>query len=271
IDDATLAATGEPLPLSLIHAQLGRALEAIASAQPRLVVIDIALASDSVESLRPGYDAALMGGLIAARDAAGAVATGTNEAHGTPVGPDPPLMAAAGEDAFGFPIYPVDADNVVRRFDPAQTGAAPSLLGRVATRLKIDDRVQRAGWIDFTRGAPLSYTPLVDVVRGASDAARLRASFAGKVVLVGGALPAADRLTQPVSRGAWEPVSAGAPGVVLNAQAVRSIMGAGLIHAAPPFVTWGLAALFALLAFVHRMIGRWVALLAALALSFALA
>jgi adenylate cyclase len=271
IDDATLAATGEPLPLSLIHAELGRALEAIASAKPRLVVIDIALASESVESLRPGYDAALMSGLIAVRDAAGVVASLTNEANGNAVPPYPPLVAAAGEEAFGFPIYPVDADNVVRRFDPAQTGDAPSLLGRVAARLKAEDRVARAGWIDFTRGAPLWYVPLVDVVRTASDTAALRARFAGKVVLVGSVLPYVDRLPQPVNLAAWEPVAAAPPGVVLNAQAVRSILGAGLIRPAPVLSAWGLVVLFALLAFIHKMIGRWVTLLVAAAISFVIA
>jgi class 3 adenylate cyclase len=271
IDDATLAATSEPLPLSLLHVQLGRALEAIASAKPRLVVIDIALATDSVESLRPGYDAALMSGLIAARDAAGVVATLTNEANGTALPPYPPLVAAAGEDAFGFPIYPVDADNVVRRFDPAQTGEAPSLLGRVAARLQLEDRVKNAGWIDFTRGAPIAYTPLIDVVRRASDNAFLHARFAGKVVLIGSVLPYVDRLPQPANLAAWEPVAAAPPGVVLNAQAVRSILGAGLIRPAPLLSTWGIAILFALLAFIHKMVGRWFALLGALAVSFVVA
>jgi len=271
IDDATLAATGEPLPLSLIHQELGRALEAIAAARPRLVVIDIALAASSVESLRPGYDAALMSGLIAARDAAGVVASLTNEANGTAIAPYAPLVAAAGEDAFGFPVYPVDADNVVRRFDPARTGAAPSLLGRVAERLHLDDRVKNAGWIDFTRGAPITYTPLVEVARGASDPVHLRARFAGKVVLIGSVLPYVDRLPQPVNLAQWEPVAAAPPGVVLNAQAVRSILGAGLIRPAPMLAEWGLVALFALLAFIHKMVGRWVTLVAAIGFTFVLA
>jgi class 3 adenylate cyclase len=271
IDDATLAATGEPLPLSLIHVTLGRALEIIASAKPRLVVIDIALAADSVETLRAGYDAALMNGLIAVREAGGVVATLTNEANGTAVAPYAPFVAAAGEDAFGFPIYPVDADNVVRRFDPARTGGAPSLLGRVAARLHVENRVRRAGWIDFTRGAPLSYTPLIEVVRAAADAPLLRERFAGKVVLIGSVLPYVDRLPQPINLAAWEPVAAAPPGVVLNAQAIRSVLGEGLIRPAPPFAPWGLAVLFALLAFINKMVGRWFALLGAIAASFGLA
>jgi class 3 adenylate cyclase len=269
VDDASLAAVGEPLPLSLIHAQLGRALEAIAGARPRLLVLDIALATESVESLRPGYDAALMSGLIAAREAGGVVATLTNEANGTALAPYAPFVAAAGEDAFGFPVYPVDADNVVRRFDPARTGDAPSLLGRIAARLRVADRVERAGWIDFTRGAAFSYTPLADVARSGSDGAFLRERFAGKVVLIGSVLPYVDRLPQPVNLAGWEAVSAAPPGVILNAQAVRSVLGAGLIRPAPAVVTWGIVLAFALLALVNRMVGRWITLLVALGLAFA--
>jgi class 3 adenylate cyclase len=268
IDDGTLAATGEPLPLSLIHAQLGRALDAIAVAKPRLVVIDIALPTESVESLRPGYDATLMGGLIAARDAAGVVATLTNEANGAALAPYPPLASAAGEDAFGFPIYPVDADNVVRRFDPARTGDAPSLLGRAAARLQVADRVKFAGWIDFTRGAPLSYTPLAEVTKMASDPGSLRARFAGKVVLIGSVLPYVDRVPQPVNLAGWETVASAPPGVVLNAQAIRSVLGAGLIRPVPVLVGWLLAVLFVLLALFNKMVGRWVTLLAAIAATF---
>lgn len=268
IDDATLAAIREPLPLSLIHAHLGRALEAIAAAGPRLTVIDIALATDSVESLRPGYDAALMGGLIAARDAGGVVATLTNEANGTALAPYPPLVAAAGENAFGFPVYPVDADNVVRRFDPARTAGSPSLLGRIAERLGRDHEVTRAGWIDFTRGAPFSYTSLADVVANAADASFLGPRFAGKVVLIGSVLPYVDRLPQAANLAGWEPVAAAPPGVVLNAQAVRSILGPGLIRPVPALSAWAVVVLFGLLALLNRMIGRWVALVAAIGLSW---
>lgn len=271
IDDASLTATGEPLPLSLIHAQLGRALEAIAAAGPRLIVLDLALPTGSVDSLRPGYDAALMGGLIAAREAAGIVVSLTNEANGAALAPYPPLAAAAGDNGFGFPIYPVDDDNVVRRFDPSRTRDAPSLLGRVAERLRVAGRVERAGWIDFTRGAPFEYMPLADVVRGAVDPGALRTRFAGKVVLVGSVLPYVDRLPQPVNLAAWEPVAAAPPGVVLNAQAVRSILGPGLVHPVPAVLAWALVAAFAALALFNRMLGRWITLVAVIAGTFVLA
>jgi class 3 adenylate cyclase len=270
IDDASLAAVGEPLPLSLIHAQLGRALETIAAGRPRLVALDVVLPAASVESLRPGYDAALMAGLIACRDAGGLVATLTHEADGRASAPFAPFLAAAGPDAFGFAIYPVDADNVVRRFDPARTAGAPSFLGLIATRLGVGHAVQRPGWVDFTRGAALAYLPLADVARHAGDP-QYAQRFAGRVVLLGSVLPYVDRLPQPVNLAAWEPAAAAPPGVVFNAQAVRSILGNGLARSAPPGSGWAAALLLALLAAVPGMAARWLALAAALGASFAAA
>jgi class 3 adenylate cyclase len=269
IDDATLAATGEPLALSLLHAQLGRALEAIAQAAPRLTAIDVALPVASVESLRPGYDAALMRGLIAVREAGGVVATLNNDASGRASAPYAPFIAAAGEDAFGFALYPVDADNVVRRFDPARTAGAPSFLGRIAARLGLEQRAARAGYIDFTRGAPFDYVPLAEVARRFGEQAFLRARFAGKIVLIGSVLPYTDRLPQPVNLAAWEPHAAAPPGVVLNAQAVRTLLGRGLIRDAPAATALALAGLFAALALVRAVVLRWSALLLAAAASFA--
>src|SRR5262249_36443237 len=144
----------------------------------------------------------------------------------------------------------------------------PSLLGRVAATLQLEDRVQRAGWIDYTRGAPIDYTPLVDVVRNAADTALLRQHFSGKVVLIGSVLPYVDRLPQAVNLAAWEPVSAAPPGVLLNAQAIRSLLGHGLIQPVSPLIGWGLVGVFPFLAPFNKMVGRWITLIAGIAGSF---
>jgi class 3 adenylate cyclase len=80
-----------------------------------------------------------------------------------------------------------------------------------------------------------------------------------------------DRLPQPVNLAAWEPAAAAPPGVVFNAQAVRSILGNGLVRSAPPGSGWAAALLLALLAAVPGTAVRWLALAAALGASFAAA
>jgi len=275
IDDASLAATGEPLPASLIHAELGRALQAIAAAAPRLTVVDIGLPLASVETLRPGHDRALVTGLVLAREAGGVVVALTHDAAGRLTPPHESFIAAAGADSLGLPLYPVEVDNVVRRFDPNIAGAdaatLPTLLARIAARLKIPERTAHAGWIDFTRGAAFDYVPLaaVNVWSRESRDADLARNFAGKVVLIGIVVPYQDRHVLPIALAAWERDAAGTPGVVLHAQAVRSIVGGGLIRAMPAWAPWVLAILFVLLTAVPSAIWRWPTLAALLAAGFA--
>ncbi|HEU0200436.1 MAG TPA: adenylate/guanylate cyclase domain-containing protein [Burkholderiaceae bacterium] len=272
VDDATLAAVGGPLPLSLIHAELGRTLEAIAAAHPRTIGMDIALPAESVESLRPGYDQQLMRGLIAARESGGIVMVHHVEAGGQPARIHVPYLAAAGSDALGLALFPTDVDNVTRRFDPAiGAPAQETFLGRIAARLGVADRLA-AGWIDFTRGAPFDYVPMHAVTRWAQERndAALQAAFAGKVVLIGSVLPYVDLQPIPVNLAGWLAADKGPPpGVVLQAQAVRTLLDRGFIRGAPGWTTWVLTLLLVALAWVPGVFLRWPLLAAALGATFA--
>ncbi|HET9046984.1 MAG TPA: CHASE2 domain-containing protein, partial [Casimicrobiaceae bacterium] len=62
IDEATLAA--ETAPIALSHRMLARAFAALARAAPRAVGVDVILPERSYETLAPGGDAALIGGLL---------------------------------------------------------------------------------------------------------------------------------------------------------------------------------------------------------------
>jgi len=203
VDEASLDALG--VPMAMMHSALGKALEAIAAAQPRAIGLDIALPERSFDHLLPGLDLGLMHGLRAARTAAGIVVALDTDATGHLRAPSQPLLAAAGgPGAFGFALFPVDCDGVVRRFDPdpakissgdrsrcgasddidpsatdgvaaalseasdASTGTAsiavPTFVARLAGQLGREAQLSRPAWIDFTRGAPFSYVPLRDVV-----------------------------------------------------------------------------------------------------------
>jgi class 3 adenylate cyclase len=274
IDDASLAMIGGPLPLTLIHAELGAALEAIAAVQPRAIGVDLVLTRESVESLRPGHDFALMRGLIAARQSGGVALVFTHQADGQLVLPFAAYVAAAGTDALGIALFPHDADNVVRRFEPDIAGDRPTLLERIAVRLGVSERV-RPGWIDFTRGAAFDYVPLHRVTQWwrSGDRASLQAALAGRVVLIGSVLPYEDRHSAPVTLAAWPGEVEGAPmpGVLLQAQALRTVFGAGFVQPAPAAAPWLLAALALALAWVPAMVVRWSTLVAALLATFAIA
>jgi len=203
VDEASLAAFG--VPLAMLHAPLGQALEAIAAARPMAIGLDMALPEQSFDHLRPGLERDLMGGLLAARHAADLVLALDVDAAGRLRIPSPALLAAAGgTQAFGLPLFPVDCDGVVRRFDPDPVGmpardrrscvagedpdaapsapatvrarqlpqglaehapsALPTFAARLARRFGREPELSRPGWIDFTRGSAFSYVPLLDVV-----------------------------------------------------------------------------------------------------------
>ena len=253
VDEASLDALSAPL--SLMHATLGTALTAIAQAQPRAIGLDIALPERSFDRLQPGLDAGLMQGLQAARAAAPfALALDTN-ADGQVRVPYAPLLAiAGGAEVFGLPLFPIDCDGVVRRYesDPGNAAgsarAVPTFAGRLALQLGRAPLLAGGGWVDFTRGAPFDYVPLQDVVRWQRSGARgqLLAHFGGQVVLVGSVLPYLDRLRLPVALTRWEDALVPPPGLIANAQVLRNALGSGLVRAPPRPLAWlALAALVA--------------------------
>lgn len=239
IDDASLAAF--PEPMALWHTHLADILNGLAAAGPRAVGLDLALPERSHDALVPGLDRALFTALrdLAAR-APLVLARGV-DAAGRVRPLHPPFLAAAGPDGTALAVFPLDADGVTRRFDEAldQGGrSVPTLAGELARRL---GRQPRAGLIDFSLGAPFDYLP-AHVARDwarAGDTARLNAAFRDRVVLLGSVLPFEDRHPAPVRLAAWEWEDGRAPGVLIQAQALRSLLGPGTIR--PVAAVWPLA------------------------------
>jgi len=265
LDEATLAAS--PRPLGLLHEELGTALAAIAAAGPRATVLDIVLPARAAGPGLEALDLALMQGLVAARTRGALVLALEPDAAGRIQPLHPPYAAAAGP-AAAVALYPLDWDHAVRRFEPV-IGGETTLIARLAERLGVS---ARAGWIDWTRGAPYEYLPLqrvLDWSRQGDDAA-LRAAFASKLVFVGSVLPFVDRLPQPVALAAWEPGLTTPPGVLVHMQAARSLLGAGFLLP----VAWPFALLLVVGGAAFGLVGhplrRWGWLAAALVASFAL-
>jgi class 3 adenylate cyclase len=156
----------------------------------------------------------------------------------------------------------------------AASSAAPepaAFAARLALRAGAAAPSAEAGWIDFTRGAPFDYLALSDVIAWGrqAGAARLRARLGGKVVLVGSVLPFLDRLRLPVPLAAWEPGQTAVPGLVVNAQALRSLLAGGLIRPLGP--AWQAPLLLALTSLALLRRGPWRAAAWAFALFVCLA
>ena len=261
IDESTLQRAG--VPIALIHGLLGQALEVISSAGARAIAVDLVLPDRSFDRLSPGSDAALIRGLSRAAHRAPLVFVLEPDAGGHLRVPFAPFAAVVGEHGLVTAQLPVDPDGVVRRFDPQLTAPGlRTLAGEISVRLGRTASAAARGWIDYTRGAAFSYVPLIDVAEaaGSDHGAALRKRFEGKVVVIGSVLPYVDRAAQPVSLLAWEYPATAPPSVVIHAQLLRCVLGAGLIRAVPGWLVAGLALALAVIGWMPPVSWRWVAL-----------
>lgn len=251
IDADTVSAL--PEPLSLWHRHLARFLEAMVFAQPSAVGLDIVLPERSYDVVAPGYDSALLRGLLTARRSYPVVLAQTVDPSGTTRAIHRPFLVAAGEGATGYALLATDGDGVVRRFDErlGETGErVATLAGQLARRLGV---VPGSGLIDYGRGKAFDYVPLRQVLDWASagDQAALERAFRGRPVLLGVVLPYEDRQALPVQLASWEDADAGVPGVLLHAQVLRGLLNdGGLIRQAPVAVVTAVSAAAALLWFL---------------------
>ena len=262
-DEATL--TAFPEPIALWHRYLGAIFAGLAQAQPRAVGVDIELPQRSQDYLQSGLDLALFEGMQKVKSAAPFVIARGVDDLGRVKPVHLPFLAVAGEMGSGLATWPLDADDAVRRFDERQGAggaAVPTFAGVLARRLGKDPA---PGLIDFALGEVFSYVPMHrvwDWIRE-QDESRMRAEFGGRVVLIGGVFPFSDRHRQPVNLAGWEGGNGAAPGILLHAQALRSMLGSGLVKTAP--VGWTLLAVFCAsgLWFAFAHIGTGLIVLAA--------
>lgn len=273
-DETSLAEI--PEPLALWHRPLAAVMRELARAQPKAVGIDLALPERPYEDLLPGGDAALASALVELRRAAPLILAMTADSStGRALPLNPLFAAAAGLENNGLAYFPRDADGRVRRFaENLGTGGEmlPTLAGQIARRLGVEPR---PGLIDFSRGGDFEYLPLHRLVNPpAGSEKRLAEDLRGRIVLVGTALPFLDRHLAPVGLASWEKL-ADQPGLVLQAQALRSLLAGTQIRETPSSISLVLASFAASLLLIPAALGRQLAwhllALAALALGSLLA
>jgi class 3 adenylate cyclase len=164
-----------------------------------------------------------------------------------------------------------DADGTVRRYQRyVQFGDTqlPTLVGRMVEVLELDMRDE--GIIDYAVGEAIEYVPLQDVLawQEAGDTQRITETFADRFVFLGVVLPFTDRHDLPVRLAAWEPDRYHLPGVLIHAQALRSVQSGGLIAPAPAWTGVVAVMLMSLLWWLggRPVLGVAVALITALGL-----
>lgn len=231
IDEATFKSFKEPV--SLWHPHLGKFLQALAQAKPAVVGLDIVLPERSYQFLIPDYDLSLLQGLQALKAQSPLVLAQTLDEHGAFRPVYEPYLAAAGTDALASVVVCLDDDGVARRFDPnlcTVNAQGSTLVEKMAGHL--GNKKVATGLVDFSAGEPFEYIPLTRVLdwQARGDAAQLARTFGGRPVLLGVVSRFGERVNAPIPLAAWEPQERHVPGVLMQAQMLRSMLHDGLIR-----------------------------------------
>lgn len=220
-DEKSLNTFGKPF--ALLHDEYAEVLNALLSARPRAVAVDLIFPKQEYGSLIPGGLQRLGASIYQLRSQI-PLFIGTQ--------PIPPQTTAeqiyaamAGVNGQVLLNVPEDFDGVLRRVDNklSSNGAQMPILAASVVHSLGEKAVN--GIVDFTLGKPFSYVPaelVIHMLRN-KDSHSLSAQFRDKVVLVGAVLPDQDRQLLPVVMAEWE-TSNKVPGIIFQAQAIRSML-----------------------------------------------
>lgn len=269
IDEDATKALKEPF--ALWHPHLGKFLDAMAKAGPSVLGLDIALPERSYQFLIPQYDQSLVRGLQELRGKTPLVLAQMLDESGAFRPVHAPYVAAAGADALASIVICPDEDGVVRRFDPNRctvNAQGSMLVEKMAVHL--GKTKPGTGLVDFSAGDKYDYIPFLKVLewQQQGDTAQLVSTFGAKPVLLGVVSRiGGDRVRSPVPLAAWDPFKLRVPGVLMQAQILRSMLSDGLIREVNVFVV-GVLTLLAALFWLGRI--GWIKLAAMAAFPFLL-
>jgi adenylate cyclase len=253
-------------PFALWHRRFASVMHALAKAKPRAVGVDFVLPERSFEKISPGIDLAMMRGLLDLKRATHLVYVQTVDSQGRLVPVQPNYRAIVTEQNLGVDQHYRDRDSVSRWFGPFFSDDGQPLPSLVSQMLRGLGREADEGFIDYSLGAPLTYVPIHEIPDW--DEAKLRATFEGRVVVVGSLVGFVDRWRLPTQlllvdpgrpHSVHEPDGEGSggakllgaedtgkyiqPGVLIHVQALRSHLGPGLLHPVPLRLQWTLVAI----------------------------
>lgn len=247
IDEAASKAFKEPF--ALWHPHLGKFLEAMATARPSVVGLDIVLPERSYQFLIPQYDQSLLQGLQVLKAQVPLVVAQTLDDSGAFRQIYAPYVSAVGADALASVVVCPDDDGVARRFDPNEctvNARGAMLVEKMAARLGRAN--SGTGLVDFSAGEKFEYVPFTRVLewQAQGDVEQLARTFAGKPVLLGVISRFGERVRAPVPLAAWDPYKLRVPAVLMQGQILRSMLNGGLIREASNIVVGALTVLAAL-------------------------
>jgi adenylate cyclase len=246
IDDEDMVQFG--IPSALMHRELGSFMEAMATARPSVVGLDVLLPAHSFDKLQPGLDAALARGILKLRPVAPLVLGVSADSDGNPRPLHPLFSTLVGAHGLGYIFVIADADGVIRAFDEKigdRGNAVPTLSGQMARAIGAPTT---PGLINYAIRPAYQYLPLRKVLEWQREGQvdMLRAAFANKAVLLGSVMSFDDHQRTPLALGLWNAPHGTSHGVLVHAQQLRSMLGNAMVQPLALAYQLALAAVLAL-------------------------
>lgn len=239
-------------PAALWHTHLGALLAGLSTVKPAVVGLAIPLPVRSYDFLVKDIDSTLISGIYRLRGVAPLIA-GQAPGLGNKLRPiAPEILAALSPNSLASLAICEDSDGTVRRVNQRRCRSDDNLPPlSLAMAKHLGRQGSLSGMIDYSVGGTVEYTPVSTVLgwirRG--EEAPLRSLVQGRAVVVASLLPTETRHRLPVNLAAWEPGSRTEPGAMVHIQALRSLLGRGLIERVPANLSLFLAGLGVLLWF----------------------
>lgn len=280
IDEAFLDTIDEPLSLS--HAYLAQFLTTVSASGAAVIGLDLVLPDrrfDKLASLANpelDYHRTLLMGLMQSSQSTNLVLAKVwdyKRSSFRDIQLDYAAILARQQpvQALASAMLCSDSDGRIRRYpDPGwdcQPDRSPhTLSSEMAAAMGAPGPWK--GLIDYQLGGQFVYKPLQEVLgyARAGYTARLEQLFKGKAVLIGTVQDDTDMVQAPVPLASWlEPGQTRIPGVLVHAQAMRSMLNGGFIATLPPAWLWAMS-MAGVLFWFGVSVGRKLAALALLSL-----
>lgn len=243
LDEAFVDSIDEPLSLS--HAHLAQALEIISSSGARVIGVDIALPEKRFETLvsksAPELDLhrRLLQGLLTSVVQSKLVVAKVwdkDAHHFRELQLDYAAVLQSQEgnfDPMASAHLCADLDGKIRRFPDHEcqpNRVNTNLSAEIAAAYGV--RQHWEGLINYRLGSTMSYRSLKTILQmhAEGDEMGLQHLFKGKVVLLGSTQDYVDILQLPTPLARWLPDSERVPGVLVHAQAIRSMLNQGMMQ-----------------------------------------
>ena len=251
------------VPVATLHRQIGRFLEAMATAGARGVALDVVLPETSYDQLQPGLDTAVARGILAMRRVSPLILGVGAQADGQLRPLHPLFSRLAGAEGQGSVFVARDIDGVARRFDERigiDRETVPTLAGQLARRLGATPGM---GLVPMFKGPRIDSVPLHQVLYwyDEGDVEQLRAMFGDRLVLLGSLLPYEDQHRVPVPLAVidLQQDSGTTHGVFIHAMQLRNVLDNTLIRELPEAAVFLVAILCALGWWLKPGLLTWIA------------